>query len=131
MLGNKVGTNERIMNISWRWFAAFAGLPAFFCLILTYLYIPESPRYLVIKGRVDEILSAIHKLNGSPRAVVINSSEEIGISKVEEKQNVRSLEGKPRWPDWLSRIFHLFQRPILRITLALIVCSYCLSFGNL
>ncbi|RHY59558.1 hypothetical protein DYB30_006480 [Aphanomyces astaci] len=70
MLGCYWGTDIRIMNVSWRVFSLAASLPAFISCALIYLYVPESPRFLVAKGKyqqASDTLTLIYAINGRSR----------------------------------------------------------------
>lgn len=71
MLG-KNGDGERILDISWRWFAAVVGLPSFSCCLLSVWYIPESAHFLASRGDaegVSRVLQSIHDANKTGRRV--------------------------------------------------------------
>lgn len=54
-------------NYGWRWLIAFSSAPSFIVLLL-YGLVPESPRYLCLKGRTHEarkILEKAASLNGT------------------------------------------------------------------
>ncbi len=48
---------------SWRWMFAVMGMPASLFFI-TLLFVPESPRWLVQKSKIDEAYSILKKING-------------------------------------------------------------------
>eukprot|EP01104_Vermistella_antarctica_P003225 TRINITY_DN1339_c0_g1_i1.p1 TRINITY_DN1339_c0_g1~~TRINITY_DN1339_c0_g1_i1.p1 ORF type:complete len:580 (+),score=72.99 TRINITY_DN1339_c0_g1_i1:220-1959(+) len=53
---------------SWRPFFFYCGIPSLVCVLLIYKWAPESPRYLLLKGRTDEakeILNCVARVNGS------------------------------------------------------------------
>lgn len=55
-------------TLGWRWLLAFSSLPSLLLLIF-YRVVPESPRYLCLKGRTTEalrILEKVAKTNGQP-----------------------------------------------------------------
>nr|XP_043610860.1 organic cation/carnitine transporter 7 isoform X2 [Erigeron canadensis] len=55
-------------TLGWRWLLAFSSLPSLL-LLLFYRAVPESPRYLCLKGRTTEafiILEKVAKTNGQP-----------------------------------------------------------------
>ncbi|RHY29149.1 hypothetical protein DYB32_005391 [Aphanomyces invadans] len=58
------------MNVSWRAFSVAASMPAFLTCGLIYLFVPESPRFLVAKGKYQEAsdtLTLIYAINGRSR----------------------------------------------------------------
>ena len=48
---------------NWRWMLAIMGLPALFFFI-ALLFVPESPRWLLQKNRIDEAYYVLEKING-------------------------------------------------------------------
>ncbi|KAL5718029.1 Organic cation/carnitine transporter 7 [Ranunculus cassubicifolius] len=48
-------------TLGWRWLLALSSLPSFI-LLLFYAYVPESPRYLCLKGRTAEALAVLDKI---------------------------------------------------------------------
>ena len=54
--------------LGWRWLVALSSLPCALLVLLIWM-MPESPRYLVSQGRLDEaqrVLDRIAKTNGQP-----------------------------------------------------------------
>jgi sugar porter (SP) family MFS transporter len=47
----------------WRWMFAVTAIPSLLFLVTTF-FIPESPRWLAIKGRTDEARSVLERLGG-------------------------------------------------------------------
>jgi len=61
------GDIEWLHTIGWRWMFASGTIPALLFLILL-LFVPESPRFLVMKGRTSEANSILQKLMGKEEA---------------------------------------------------------------
>lgn len=61
------GDIEWLHTIGWRWMFASGTIPALLFLILL-LFVPESPRFLVMKGRTSEANSILLKLMGKEEA---------------------------------------------------------------
>lgn len=60
----KQGDTEWLHNIGWRWMFASGIIPAGIFLLLLF-FVPESPRWLVMKGRKDKAISVLQKIAGS------------------------------------------------------------------
>src|SRR5437763_4722275 len=76
---------------AWRWMFLMQALPAAIFLV-ALLFIPESPRYLVSKGREEHATSVLAKLFGS----------DIARAKLEEIRSTFNVEHRPRLSDVLT-----------------------------
>ncbi|GIM27701.1 D-xylose transporter XylE [Clostridium polyendosporum] len=63
-------TIEWVNDIGWRYMFASNAVPAIM-FGLPLLFVPESPRYLALKGEEDKALAILTKINGSSEAKVI------------------------------------------------------------
>jgi len=50
---------------SWRVMLGVLGIPSVFYLIFAFLYLPESPRWLVSKGKMSEAKKVLQRLRGT------------------------------------------------------------------
>ena len=50
MLGNDLNGRVIYEAGDWRGYALLCAVPVFLALVATYVYVPESPRFLIIKG---------------------------------------------------------------------------------
>ncbi len=57
------GNDLWIDNTGWRWMFASEAVPAFLFLVFLF-FVPETPRWLMLRGRDEEALSILNKLNG-------------------------------------------------------------------
>lgn len=64
------GNDSWLHNTGWRWMFASEIIPAGVFFILLF-FIPETPRYLVIKKRPEKALLVLQKINGIEKAKVI------------------------------------------------------------
>lgn len=46
---------------SWRLFVAICVIPSLLSLFISYIYVPESPRWLLTKGKKDDALAILRK----------------------------------------------------------------------
>ena len=81
---------------NWRWMLAVMGVPALFFFV-TLLFIPESPRWLVQKGRKAEAYSILERINGTEPATVEMKAVEQSIAK-EEKGSYKEVFSKKMSP---------------------------------
>lgn len=68
---------------SWRWTFGIEAVPAFLFLLILFL-IPESPRWLIQQGRLEEAVRVMNKVDGREKAA--NSINE--IKRVIDAENV-------------------------------------------
>ena len=76
---------------AWRWMYLIQALPAAIFLVALF-FIPESPRYLVSKGRLDAAHSVLTKLFGG----------DVAQAKLEEIRATFSTDHQPRLSDVLA-----------------------------
>ncbi|KAH6817287.1 Major facilitator superfamily protein [Perilla frutescens var. frutescens] len=120
-------------NFGWRWLLALSSVPCFIVLLL-YGLIPESPRFLCMKGRIKEahnILEKAASLNGTTLQSGTLVLDHIGDdNEFAAPENARLLsprrdeaynyKGSPSSP------FVIFSPKLIRTTLIL----WFLYFGN-
>jgi MFS transporter, SP family, xylose:H+ symportor len=66
----KQGNEQWLINEGWRWMFLSGAIPAGLFLVLL-LFVPETPRYLVLKGKNDKALKVLNKISGSDNAPAI------------------------------------------------------------
>jgi MFS family permease len=93
----------------WRWMLGLETLPALFYFACIFL-VPESPRWLVLRGRPNDALNVIARATGPDEAR--RQIDEI-------KESIASEAGKPRTP--LSELFLPAMRKVLVIGLVIAV----------
>jgi SP family sugar:H+ symporter-like MFS transporter len=92
---------------AWRWMFLMQAIPAAIFLVALFL-IPESPRYLVSKGRTERAESVLAKLFGS----------DVARSKLEDIRATFSADHRPRLSDIAGRgLFGI--RPIVWVGIML------------
>lgn len=135
MLGNNAD-GERILDLSWRWFAAVVGLPSFVCFALTLWYVPESPHFLASHGQcqaVSDVLQYVHRTQKSARHVQFQFTDSLAAQKQHLQHAASSVSSHRRTvldAERMRGIVRLFHRPQLATTLVLMLCAFCLSFGS-
>ncbi|CAK7345860.1 unnamed protein product [Dovyalis caffra] len=121
-------------RLSWRWLLALSSLPSI-ALLLVYSLVPESPRYLCMKGRIADahnILEKIARLNQSklPPGMLVSDStleldEEFAASEdTPLLYSTRKMDSDFR--SGFSSLATLFSSKLIRTTLLL----WELYFGN-
>ncbi len=63
----RLGDEQWNMTTGWRWMF-FSGIIPSLAFIILLLFIPETPRYLVLKGRPDRALDVLRKTAGEQKA---------------------------------------------------------------
>lgn len=63
----QLGDPQWNVETGWRFMIASGGLPSILFLLLLY-FVPESPRWLAKKKRIDESFNILEKINGSGKA---------------------------------------------------------------
>ena len=96
---------------SWRWMLGVQAIPSFVFLVLIY-YIPESPRWLILKKHAYkkglEILRIINPLNCDQELISIQNSALDSQGKRHEKESL--LSGKYNKPVMLAMLFAFFNQ---------------------
>ncbi|KAH8481388.1 hypothetical protein H0E87_029033 [Populus deltoides] len=121
-------------RLNWRWLLAFSSLPSIAQLFF-YWIVPESPRYLSMKGRITEahnILEKIAQLNQSklPPGMLVSDST-IGLDEESAPSKYTPLLSSTRklvsdFKSGFSSFVMLFSSKLIRTTLLL----WLLFFGN-
>ncbi|KAE9102863.1 hypothetical protein PF010_g13958 [Phytophthora fragariae] len=144
MLG-KYSNGERILQLSWRWFAGVVGLPSFTCFVLAWWYVPESPHFSASKGDAQgasAVLQYIHRVHQSGRHIQLKfSSEEDAENADRDAKVARKMEigddsvevnshSAVCSRESLRVVVRLFEPPNAGPTLLLMMCGFSLSFGS-
>ncbi|TVR42727.1 MAG: MFS transporter [Bacteroidia bacterium] len=82
-------------DLKWRVMLGVEAVPALIYLILLFL-VPRSPRWLMQKGRNEEALSVLAKINGKARSLIVYKEIEASLHEEINKD-------KARWADVFSR----------------------------
>ncbi|GAA0169401.1 secondary carrier transporter [Lithospermum erythrorhizon] len=123
-------------RLGWRWLVSSSCLPPLFVLLLG-LIVPESPRYLIMKGKITDaqkVLEKVARFNRTevPRGSLISSqltAKDEEHASLELEENSLLLAGKKKdggSESRLSSVFLLFSPKLLRTTFLL----WLVYFGN-
>ncbi|QGH32954.1 sugar porter family MFS transporter [Gracilibacillus salitolerans] len=83
------GTHEWGLELGWRWMLGYGTIPGIIFLFLLF-FIPESPRFLIQKGKDKEAFHILKRINGEE--VAKKEAKEIKASiEVEQSSSVKEL----------------------------------------
>ncbi len=100
-------TNEWLLGFeAWRWMFWMELIPASIFLVVLF-FIPESPRYLVVRGKTGEAGKVLARVSGYSKAQ----------AKIEEIKNSLAADHRPRLADLFSGAGRL--RPIVWVGIGL------------
>ncbi|MEC1069391.1 sugar porter family MFS transporter [Priestia megaterium] len=99
IIGNMLGENPHV----WRYMLPIAAIPAVF-LFFGMLRVPESPRWLVSKGKNDEALTVLQKIRENKRAK--SELQEIE-SAYEQEAKMEKATFKDLTTPWVRRVVFL------------------------
>lgn len=99
IIGNMLGENPHV----WRYMLPIAAIPAVF-LFFGMLRVPESPRWLVSKGKNSEALTVLQKIRESKRAK--SELQEIE-SAYEQEAKMEKATFKDLTTPWVRRVVFL------------------------
>jgi len=99
IIGNRLGENPHV----WRYMLPIAAIPAVF-LFFGMLRVPESPRWLVSKGKNNEALTVLQKIRESKRAK--SELQEIE-SAYEQEAKMEKATFKDLTTPWVRRVVFL------------------------
>ena len=66
----KQGDEQWLITFGWRWMFFSGAIPAALFLVLLF-FVPETPRYLVMKGKNDKALKVLEKTAGKENASIL------------------------------------------------------------
>ena len=116
LLANSAGSaaNELYFGLeAWRWMFLVGVIPSVIYAVLA-LRIPESPRYLVAKGRLEEAATVLGSVLGQSADAVRHKIDEIVVTlQREDKPSLRDLKGSAaglRPIVWVGILLSVFQQ---------------------
>lgn len=126
---------ESFIYNSWRIFLLICAIPSFIVAVLLF-FLPESPKFLLTRGRVDEameIFKTIYSVNtGKDRneyPVKHLILEDISLRNNETPKTPIKGKYKNMLVDILENSKQLFVNPILRFTLISITINFTFHIG--
>ncbi|KAK1413902.1 hypothetical protein QVD17_29639 [Tagetes erecta] len=96
--------------INWRLMVGLAAVPAM-CIAGTVLFMPESPRWLVMKGRVDEAKKILRKTSDSDEDAhfrlgeITKAALDVGACEIKSNNNITGADtwrGQGVWKEFLN-----------------------------
>lgn len=115
-------------TLAWRWFLGILILPAL--LILLYRrYIPETPRFLISKGRQDEAFAVIKMLSEDRLIPIKKLASYYNVDALREQYKyigLKTIQEKPHTMDIFTGIYA--KRTILLFILSFITFGISASF---
>jgi len=78
----------RNADVGWRWMFAATAVPAA-VFLLGMLFVPESPRWLALRGREDEARRTLVKLGGEKNAAMVLAEIEESVQSTEHRNQLR------------------------------------------
>jgi MFS family permease len=91
----------------WRLLVALSALPCFISLIVGYLFVPESARWLCTQGRAEEALEILREgaaMNGRDVSLILPPGIQL-MTEPEEKQATIADLFKPKWREITLRLW--------------------------
>ncbi|KAG8364317.1 hypothetical protein BUALT_Bualt19G0116200 [Buddleja alternifolia] len=94
-------------NLGWRFMLGIAAVPSLF-LAVGILAMPESPRWLVMHGRLGEAKQVLNQISNSPEESKLRLSEIKKAASIPEncEDNVVSVPKQQREGVWRDLLFH-------------------------
>lgn len=143
MLGDDFNGHKIMASVTgWRPFAAVCATPALLTFILTWAFIPESPRYLLGKKEYYEAARALEVMSGVPvRPSDLMRKEKVSkaaaasvggnvVSKFDPVVPLRGARGGTMNQIRESTLARLFAPSLIKTTLVLMVIWFMLCFGS-
>jgi SP family xylose:H+ symportor-like MFS transporter len=99
------GDESWVLSVGWRWMLASEAIPALLFLFLLF-FVPDSPRWYVLKGRRDEALAVLRRISDNLTAQT--TLAEIDATLVERSRPLFSFGGKVLFIGIMLSVFQQF-----------------------
>ena len=140
----------------WRAFLVASAMPSLACLVGVVAFMPESPRFLTVKGRRGEAMAVLRRVATwnkrsdalSPHATIQVPGEDTADGDAETREGTGTILRSQGWgerardggrestgrlwmrlPRWASQATWLWKSPLLTRTAGLAFVWFSLSFG--
>lgn len=85
-------------NLNWRWMLGVGAIPAILYFILLF-FVPQSPRWLAMKGRHDEAKKILSKIGGEEyaeevHAEIVKNTQKSDSGESNFKENIKEIFSK-------------------------------------
>ncbi|XP_073132076.1 organic cation/carnitine transporter 7-like isoform X1 [Henckelia pumila] len=119
-------------RLGWRWLLALSALPSLIALVLSN-FIPESPRYLHMKGKTNETLRILEKIalinhKKLPTGCLV-SDQEMVIDEDDSTSQVTLLSSSIKKTTFLKSMFELLSSDLRGTTLLLWILHFTFTFA--
>jgi len=110
---------------SWRIFVAVCGIPAFLVTI-ALAFLPESPKYLISKGKEVEALKVFRQVYMQNTG---HYSTDYPVSYVKVDRHAGSSTNESSLNEIVSNTIILFKSPLLWVTMMMLFINFSIQFG--
>lgn len=94
---------------AWRWMVGIMAFPAFFYTVVVFT-IPESPRWLLSKGRIAEAKNVLEKIDPLSKIEDLMEEMHVGAGEHKDKKGETIFLKKYRFPLMLAFLIALFNQ---------------------
>jgi len=119
-----------ILHFGWRPFLAIGALPAVLVLPMMIRLVPESPRWLVYRGRLSEADAIVRRIEGASAASMTATSAWPGATEVHVTSSSGKPNERPTFPFSFAILKGLFSKGYGRRTVTLWTMYFCCFFMN-
>jgi len=124
---DEIGLNpeEGFKFNSWRIFVAVCGIPAFLVTI-ALAFLPESPKYLISKGKEVEALKVFRQVYMQNTGLY---ASDYPVSYVKVDRHAGNSTNESSFNEIVSNTILLFKSPLLWVTMMMLFINFSIQFG--